>query len=89
MRSAKKKGAKEFEWRITRIKSSAAAYGGSITPPDAESAIKKANRSICRVGEGPAAALWDCSSLFPASLLLYILGGRPTLAAGLRLTLPH
>jgi hypothetical protein len=37
-----KKPVKEFEWRITRIKSSPAAYVGEVKAPDAKAAIRKA-----------------------------------------------
>ena len=37
-----KKAAKEQEWRITRIKGSAAAYVGRVFAPDSEAAIKRA-----------------------------------------------
>jgi hypothetical protein len=39
---ARKKVVKEQEWRITRIRGSAAAYVGTVAAPNAESAIKKA-----------------------------------------------
>jgi len=37
-----KKPAKEVEWRVSRIKSTPAVYVGTVTAPDAETAIKKA-----------------------------------------------
>jgi hypothetical protein len=37
-----KKPVKEYEWRITRIKSSPAAYYGTFIATDADSAIKQA-----------------------------------------------
>jgi hypothetical protein len=37
-----KKPTKEPRWRISRIKSTPAAEYGTVTAPDAESAIKKA-----------------------------------------------
>ncbi len=37
-----KKISPDHEWRITRIKSSPAAYVGRVYAPDADSAIKKA-----------------------------------------------
>jgi hypothetical protein len=37
-----KKAAKDHEWRITRIKSTPAAVYGTVTAPDAASAIKQA-----------------------------------------------
>jgi hypothetical protein len=36
-----KKPAKEHEWRIPRIKGSAAAYVGRVFAPDSETAIKR------------------------------------------------
>jgi hypothetical protein len=41
MPSATKTSGKDFEWRITRIKSTPAAYVGRVHAPDAQSAIKK------------------------------------------------
>ncbi len=37
-----KKPVKDYEWRITRIKSSPAAYVGRVHAPDAETASRKA-----------------------------------------------
>jgi hypothetical protein len=42
MPRGKDKREKDFEWRITRIKSSPATYVGRVYAPDADSAIKKA-----------------------------------------------
>jgi hypothetical protein len=42
MKRLPKKIAQEFEWRITRIKSTPAARHGTVFAPDAETAIKRA-----------------------------------------------
>ena len=41
-RSMSKKPVQEYEWRITRIKSTPVAFVGRVFAPDAETAIKRA-----------------------------------------------